>query len=108
MPGGAPGSLPIPKPADLKGKVPREVSTALVGSGTEAAKMIDQLPPGASMAAKALQNPVVAGIASVVITPIAGTPVSPTQIMQGAQFGELAIEARKDQKEYEQKTGLKH
>lgn len=108
MPGGAPGSLPIPKPADLKGKVPREVSTALVGSGTQAAQMIDQLPPGSSMAAKALQNPVVASIASVVITSMAGTPISPTQVMQGAQLGELAIEARKDQKEYEQKTGLKH
>ena len=65
----------------------------------EMAKQIDKLPPGSETMAKLLQNPVAAGLASVVLTSVTGTPISPQQVMMGAQIGEKAIATRRKQKE---------
>lgn len=68
----------------------------------EIGKQIDKLPPGSETMAQLLQNPVVAGLASVVLTAVTGTPISPQQVMMGAQIGEKAIKMRREQKEENQ------
>ncbi len=70
----------------------------------EIGKQIDKLPPGSENMAKILQNPVVAGLASVVLTAVTGTPISPQQVMMGAQIGEKAIAARREQKEQNEES----
>ena len=81
--------------------LPPEARSALVGSGSQGAAMIDQLPPGSETAARLCQNPIVAGVVSA-LSPMTGTPVSPTQVMQGAKIGEVAIKARGQEKEREE------
>ena len=80
--------VPAPKPPAGGIPIPEEIG-----------KHIDKLPPGSETMAKLLQNPVIAGLASVAITAFTGTPVSPSQVMMGAQVGEQAIKGRREQKE---------
>lgn len=82
-------------------KLPPEAKSAMVGSGTQAAEMIDKLPPGTQTIARLCQNPVVAGVVSA-LSPMTGMPLSPSQVMQGAKIGETAIKARAEEKKREE------
>lgn len=109
---GAPsgGSPPTPKPpmASVTPDSPKPVAggaQAMPAGGMpipeQIGEQIDKLPPGSETAASLLKNPIIASIAAVPLSAMTGTPLSPSQVMMGAQMGSAAIKMRKEQKEAE-------
>lgn len=78
-----------------------DVTSGMPPIPPEIGAQIDQLPPGAETAAGLLQNPIIASIAAVPLSAMAGTPISPSQVMMGAKIGSAAIKSRREQKEME-------
>jgi len=75
----------------------------------EMKEQADQLAnmPGAGFVAAALQNPIIANVASG-MTAMAGTPIPPEQIMEGAKVASKHIEKVKTEKAEEEEQGNKH
>lgn len=102
-----PTSVPSPSPAGGGGMPSRGIPKTMP-AGTkippEIAQQIDNLPPGGETAIKLCKNPAVAALASVALT-LMGVTVSPQQVMQAAEFGSAAIDARKAEKADEHSQG---
>lgn len=108
-PGGSPpgGGASPPTPGAGGGMPNLSSAGAMASKMPGMAEKIDNLPMGTETALKLLQNPVVAALASVVITAMTGTPVSPNQVMMGAEVGHGAVKARREEKELEASNGPK-